>query len=74
MDRAGIERLVRRWTQEGIAEGRLEVFDEPVAEDGVDRSGPSPGRGVASSKARARAVRASFSEIQLAVDDLVRGR
>jgi predicted ester cyclase len=73
MDRAGIERLVKRWTQEGIAEGCLDVFDELVADDAVDRSGPSPGQGVASFKARAGAVRAAFSEIQIVVDDLVVG-
>jgi steroid delta-isomerase-like uncharacterized protein len=70
MDRPEIERLVKRWTQ-AIADGRPEVFDELLADDIVDRSGPSPGHGVESFKARAVAVRAAFSDIQIVVDDLV---
>ena len=71
MDRRDIETLVRRWTRDAMAEGRLEVFDELLAEDVVDRSGPSPSRGVGTFKARAAAVRAAFADIDVAVDDLL---
>jgi predicted ester cyclase len=70
MDRPEIERLVNRWTQ-AIAEGRPEVFDELLTDDVVDRSGPSPGHGVESFKARTGAVRSAFAGIEIAVDDLV---
>jgi predicted ester cyclase len=71
MDRKDIERLVRRWTQEAIAEGRVDVFDELLAQDVVDRSGVTPTVGVESFKVRAGGVRAAFSDIHIAVDDLV---
>jgi len=71
MDRPDIERLVRRWTEEGIAQGHLDVFDELLAQDVFDRSGPAPSKGVESFKARAAAVRAAFADIQIAVDDLL---
>jgi steroid delta-isomerase-like uncharacterized protein len=71
MDRRDIETLVRRWTRDAMAEGRLEVFDELLAEDVVDRSGPAPSRGVETFKARAAAVRAAFADIDVAVDDLL---
>jgi steroid delta-isomerase-like uncharacterized protein len=71
MDRSDIENLVQRWTQEAIAQGRLEAFDELLAEDVVDRSAAAPVHGVESFKARTGAVRAAFAEIELRVDDLV---
>jgi steroid delta-isomerase-like uncharacterized protein len=70
MNRDGIEMLVRRWT-ETIADGRLDVFDELVAEDIVDRSGPAPVSGVESFKARAGAARAAFADIAIVVDALI---
>ena len=70
MDRREIETLVRRWT-EAMADGRLDVFDELVTTDVVDRSGPNPVSGVASFKARAGAVRAAFADIEIVIDDLV---
>jgi len=69
MDRQDIEKLVQRWTQEAIAEGRLATFDELLAEDVLDRSGPTPSRGVEPFKARAAAVRAAFAEIEIRVED-----
>ena len=54
-----------------MAEGKLEVFDELLTEDVVDRSGPAPSRGVETFKARAAAVRAAFADIDIAVDDLL---
>ncbi len=71
MERYDIERLVQRWTQEAIAHGQLDVFDELLAPDVVDRSGPTPVVGVASFKARTAGVRAAFSDIQIVVDDLL---
>jgi predicted ester cyclase len=47
------------------------VFDELLALDVVDRSGPAPTVGVESFKVRAAAVRAAFSDIQIVVDDLL---
>jgi steroid delta-isomerase-like uncharacterized protein len=70
MDRQGVERLVRRWT-EAVAGGTLDAFDDLVAPDVLDRSGPSASRGVAQFKTRAASVRAAFAEIELRVDDLV---
>jgi steroid delta-isomerase-like uncharacterized protein len=71
MDRQFIDRLVHRWTQEAIGEGRVDVFDELLAADVVDRSGPAPSRGVESFKARAGAVRAAFADIDIRVDELL---
>jgi steroid delta-isomerase-like uncharacterized protein len=71
MDRTDIETLVRRWTQEAIAEGHLDVFDELLAPDVVDRSGADPTVGVESFKARAGAVREAFADIRIVVDDLL---
>jgi steroid delta-isomerase-like uncharacterized protein len=71
MNRTDIEKLVQRWTQEGVAEGRLDVFDELLAKDVVDRSGPTPLIGAASFKARAGAVRTAFADIGIRVNDLV---
>ena len=63
--------LVQRWTQEAIAGGRLDVFDELLAEDVLDGSGPVASRGVEPFKARAAAVRAAFAEIDLRIEDLL---
>jgi hypothetical protein len=70
-DRRDIEKLVHRWTQEAIAEGRLDTFDELLAEEVLDRSGPVPSQGVGPFKARAGAVRAAFAEIDIRVEDLL---
>jgi predicted ester cyclase len=71
VERGDIERLVQRWTQEVIAEGRLETFDELLAADVLDRSGPVPSLGVEPFKARAAAVRAAFDEIEIRLEDLI---
>ncbi len=70
MDRQDIETLVRRWT-EAIAGGRVELFDELLSTDVLDRSGPTPAKGVESFKARVGAVRAAFADIQIVVEDLI---
>jgi steroid delta-isomerase-like uncharacterized protein len=71
MDRPGIDRLVQRWAKEAVAEGRLDVFDELLAEDAVDRSGPVHSRGVEAFKARTAAVHVAFVEIDVRVEDLL---
>ena len=71
MERRDIERLVQRWTEEAIGEGRVDVFDELLTEDVLDRSGPVPSRGVEPFKVRANAVRAAFTEIEIRVEDLL---
>jgi predicted ester cyclase len=71
MDRTDIGTLVRRWTQEAMAEGHLDAFHELLAGDVIDRSGPTPVVGVESFKARAGAVRAAFADIHIVVDDLI---
>ncbi len=62
---------MQRWTQEAIAEGRLEAFDELLTTDALDRTGPAPSHGVEPFKKRAAAVRAAFAEIEIHVEDLV---
>jgi steroid delta-isomerase-like uncharacterized protein len=71
VDRQAAEALVHRWMKQGIEQGRLEVFDEILAPDVIDRSGPTPSRGAACFKTRAAAVRAAFAESEVHVDDLV---
>ena len=70
MNRQEIEKLVQRWT-EAIADGRLHLFDELLAHDVVDRSGPAPMSGVESFKVRTGAVRAAFADIEIMIDDLI---
>jgi hypothetical protein len=36
LDRQDIEKLVRRWTQNAIADGQLDLFDELLAHDALD--------------------------------------
>jgi steroid delta-isomerase-like uncharacterized protein len=71
MERRDIERLVQRWTKEAIADGRLDVFDELVAESVFDRSEAASAQGVQSFKARAAAVRAAFADIDIRIEDLI---
>jgi steroid delta-isomerase-like uncharacterized protein len=71
LDRPAVERLLRSWTEDAIAAGRLDLFDELLAPDAVDRSGPHPVVGVESFKSRTAAVRAAFAEIRITVDELV---
>ncbi len=70
MDRRDIERLVQRWT-EAIADGQLDVFDQLLTQDVIDRSGPTAVSGVESFKARTGAVRAAFADIAIVVDDMI---
>jgi predicted ester cyclase len=67
MDRSQAHVLAERWAAEGVAEGRVEVFDELVSPDAVDRSGPADMRGVEGFKVRTRGVHAAFSAISVDV-------
>jgi len=69
MDRDTIEKLVERWA--AVAAGREEVWDELLAEDVLDLSGPTASRGRESFKARSRAVSAAFGDRSVTVDNLV---
>jgi predicted ester cyclase len=71
MERRDIERLVQRWTQDAIAGGQLEIFDDLLTADVCDRSGPVSSHGVESFKARTAGVRAAFAEIEIRVEELV---
>ena len=71
MDRQEIEKLVQRWATEAVAAGREEAWSELLADDVVDRSGPTESRGRESFQARARAVSAAFANRHVTVDDLV---
>jgi predicted ester cyclase len=70
IDRGDIDELVRRWT-EAIAVERLDIFDELLADDIVDRSGSTPMSGVHLFTVRAGAVCAAFADITIDVDDLI---
>jgi steroid delta-isomerase-like uncharacterized protein len=71
MNRNDIEKLVERWAQVAMAEGRVEVFDEVLAEDVHDVSAGAGSHGRESFKARARAVRDAFSDRSIRVEALV---
>jgi len=71
VERRDIEKLVERWANEAITQGRLEAFDELLAPDVLDRSAPATSQGLDSFKARAAAVRTAFSEIEMRVEDLL---
>ena len=71
MDRPAVEQLIWRWLNEGIRQGNVAVFDELLAKDVCDQSGGSQAFGSETFKLRARAVHAAFSDIEVAVDELL---
>jgi predicted ester cyclase len=71
MDRSQAEALVHRWTHEGVAKGKVEVFDELVSADAIDHSGSTDARGVEGFKVRTHGVHVSFTDIEVVVDDLL---
>jgi predicted ester cyclase len=71
MDRKSIESLVHAWATEGVAQGRLDVFDRLLDVNVTDLSGGRESRGADSFKARAGAVGAAFSQRSVSVDTLV---
>ncbi len=71
MDRDGIEKLVHTWATEGVAAGRLEVFDQLLDPQVVDLSSGREVRGSDTFKARAAMVRDAFSQRSCTVDALV---
>jgi predicted ester cyclase len=71
MDRSQAEALAQRWADEGVAKGKVEVFDELVSADAVDHSGATDARGVEGFKVRTQAVHAAFTDIAVVVEDLL---
>jgi predicted ester cyclase len=71
MNRSQCETLVKRWAHEGVAKGHVEVFDDLVAADALDHSGPAAVRGIEGFKSRTRGVHAAFTEIEVVVEDLL---
>jgi predicted ester cyclase len=71
MDRSHVRALAERWATEAVAADRVEVFDELVSADAVDRSGPTPVSGVEGFKLRTRAVHAAFTEIAVSVEEVL---
>jgi predicted ester cyclase len=71
MDRSDAESLAQRWAHEGVAKGKVEVFDEWVSADAIDHSGSTDARGVEGFKVRTRGVHAAFTEIEVVVEDLL---
>ncbi len=63
--------LIHRWTQDAIVAGQLEVFDDLLADDVIDRTGPTPTRGRAPFKERTRGIRSAFNALSIIVDDVV---
>jgi steroid delta-isomerase-like uncharacterized protein len=64
--------IVRRWTEEGFGQGRVELADELIAEDFVNRNpipGQTPGReGV---KANVNALRTAFPDLSVTIEEMI---
>lgn len=71
MNRDELEAMANAWAHEGVAGGRTERFDDWVAADAIDHSGPRPSVGPEGFKARTRAIHAAFEAIEVTVTDLV---
>jgi predicted ester cyclase len=63
--------LADRWAAEAVAAGRVGVFDELVAADAIDHSGPTDARGVEGFKLRTRAIHAAFTDVAVCVDEVL---
>jgi predicted ester cyclase len=65
--------LVRRYVEEVLSAGKLELLDDMVAPDYVDRTAgvPDRGRGPAAVRAAQQQVRRLFSQIQYTLEALV---
>jgi steroid delta-isomerase-like uncharacterized protein len=64
--------VVRRWTNEGFGQGRVELADELVAEDFVNHT-PAPGQvpGREGLKAAVQGLRAAFPDLSVSEDDMI---
>ena len=71
MDRSPAEVFARRWANEGVAQGRVEVFDELVSAVAVDHSGPADAIGVEGFKLRTRPIHAAFTDLRVVVEDVL---
>jgi predicted ester cyclase len=68
------EQLVRRVMDEGFSQGRLEVIDELFAPDAIEHQFRGPGQpqsGPEGVKAVISGLRASFPDLQYAIEDLI---
>ena len=71
MNRTEIQAFVQRWAVEAVAGGSPRAWDELLTEDVRDAGGMEPTLGRDSFKARAAAMHSAFSDVRVAVDDLV---
>jgi predicted ester cyclase len=71
MNRSQCQTLAERWAREGVAEGRVDVFDELVSADAVDHSGPVSMKGVEGFKTRTRGIHDAFTDVDVVVLDLL---
>src|SRR5689334_10881275 len=64
--------VVRRWTNEGFAQGRVELADELVAEDFVNHN-PVPGQvpGREGLKTAVRGLRVAFPDLSVTEGDII---
>ncbi len=62
--------MAERWA-DAISRGEIEVFDELVASDAIDHSGPSDVIGRDGFKARTQAIHAAFGDVRVVVDFLM---
>ena len=71
--RPAAELVVRRLLEEGFSQGRLDVCDELVADDGLEHQdfGPEHAPGSAGVRAVISSLRRAFSDFRLTIDELV---
>jgi predicted ester cyclase len=69
LSKASVAAFIQRWIVDGIERGQLDVFDELVDADAIDRGAPVDQTGSASFKQRARALHDAFSAITSSVSD-----
>src|SRR5919108_6487904 len=66
------EKIARRWSDDVLGQGRVDVYDELVAADAVDHSAlPTQRPGIDGFKDRARMLHAAFGGPRVTVDDLI---
>src|SRR5215467_9104096 len=63
--------IIRHLVEEGVNQGRLDVFDELFAPDFVDRSTQEQVPGPEGVKQFFLAVRADFPDLSVSIDDLI---
>jgi predicted ester cyclase len=69
---ATMEEIARRWSEDVLGQGRVDVYDELVSVDAVDHSAlPTQRPGVEGFKDRARMLHAAFGGPRVTVEDLI---